>query len=132
MKVKNRLLNFSDNIIYQDDDYFAFSLDSVLLANFVTIKLSDKKIIDFCTGNAPIPMLLTYKTKNESIDKKIVDIKLKYVDGTDEEYVQAGENIEELISNKQIQFLANKYSGIFLLDKNNIEIPYTQMVIHNG
>ena len=63
MKVKNRLLNFRDNIIYQNDDYFAFSLDSVLLANFVTIKLSDKKIIDFCTGNAPIPMLMSFRTK---------------------------------------------------------------------
>ena len=63
MKVKNRLLNFSDNIIYQNDDYFAFSLDSVLLANFVTIKLSDKKIIDFCCGNAPIPMLMSFRTK---------------------------------------------------------------------
>ena len=63
MKVRNRLLNFSDNIIYQDDDYFAFSLDSVLLANFVTIKLSDKKIVDFCSGNAPIPMLMSFRTK---------------------------------------------------------------------
>lgn len=63
MKVKNRLLNFSDKVIYQDDDYFAFSLDSVLLANFVTIRLSDKNIIDFCTGNAPIPMLMSYRTK---------------------------------------------------------------------
>ena len=63
MRVRNRLLNFSDNIIYQDDDYFAFSLDSVLLANFVTIKLSDKKIIDFCSGNAPIPMLMSFRTK---------------------------------------------------------------------
>lgn len=63
MKVRNRLLNFSDNIIYQDNDYFAFSLDSVLLANFVTIKLSDKKIVDFCSGNAPIPMLMSFRTK---------------------------------------------------------------------
>lgn len=63
MKVRNRLLNFSDNIIYQNDDYFAFSLDSVLLANFVTIKLSDKKIVDFCCGNAPIPMLMSFRTK---------------------------------------------------------------------
>jgi len=63
MRVRNRLLNFSDNIIYQDEDYFAFSLDSVLLANFVTIKLSDKKIVDFCSGNAPIPMLMSFRTK---------------------------------------------------------------------
>ena len=62
MKVKNRLLNFSNNIIYQNDDYFAFSIDSVLLANFVTIKLSDKKIVDFCSGNAPIPMLMSFRT----------------------------------------------------------------------
>ena len=63
MKVRNRLLNFGDNIIYQDNDCFLFSLDSMLLANFVTIKLSDKKIIDLCSGNAPIPMLLTFRTK---------------------------------------------------------------------
>ena len=63
MRVKNRLLNFSDMIIYQDQDYFLFSLDSVLLANFVTIKLTDKKIIDLCSGNAPIPMLMSFRTK---------------------------------------------------------------------
>ena len=37
----------------------------------------------------------------ETIDKKITEIKLKYVDGTDEEYVQAGENIDELIERLQ-------------------------------
>jgi tRNA1(Val) A37 N6-methylase TrmN6 len=63
MRVRNKLLNFTDKVIYQNDDYFAFSLDSVLLSNFVTIKLSDKKIIDFCTGNAPIPMLMSFRTK---------------------------------------------------------------------
>lgn len=63
MIVRNRLLNFGDNIIYQDDDYFLFSLDSMLLANFVNIRLTDKKIIDLCSGNAPIPMLLSFRTK---------------------------------------------------------------------
>ena len=62
MKVRNRLLNFGSNIIYQDNDYFLFSLDSVLLANFVNIRFTDKKIIDFCCGNAPIPMLLSFRT----------------------------------------------------------------------
>jgi tRNA1(Val) A37 N6-methylase TrmN6 len=56
-------LNFSNKVIYQNDDYFAFSLDSVLLSNFVTLKLSDKKIVDFCCGNAPIPMLMSFRTK---------------------------------------------------------------------
>ena len=62
MKVKNRLLNFGEMIIYQDSKCLRFSLDSVLLANFVTIKPTDKKIIDLCTGNAPIPMLLSLRT----------------------------------------------------------------------
>ena len=63
MIVKNRLLNFGENIIYQDKDYFLFSLDSMLIANFVTIRFSDKKIIDLCSGNAPVPMLLSFRTK---------------------------------------------------------------------
>ena len=61
MKVKNRLLDYKE-FIYQDDDWFKFSMDSVLLANFVTINKKVDKIIDFASGNAPIPMLLTYRT----------------------------------------------------------------------
>lgn len=38
------------------------SMDSMLLADFVTINMRDKKILDIATGNAPIPMLLTYRT----------------------------------------------------------------------
>ena len=64
MKVKNRLLD-TDFIIYQDDDWFMFSLDSVLLSKFVTINLRHKKIIDLATGNAPIPLLLSFRTKND-------------------------------------------------------------------
>jgi len=63
MRVKNRLLNFGDMIIYQDDECLKFSLDSVLLANFVTIKPTDKTIVDLCSGNAPVPMLLSFRTK---------------------------------------------------------------------
>lgn len=84
MIVKNRLLNFGNNIIYQDSDSFLFSLDSVLLANFVTIKFTDKKIIDLCSGNAPIPMLLSFRTKARifgvELQKKIYELGLKSVD----------------------------------------------------
>jgi len=83
MKVRNRLLNFGNKIIYQDDEWFAFSLDSVLLANFVTVKLSDKKIMDFCTGNAPVPMLLSFRTKAKiygiEIQKEIYNLGIESV-----------------------------------------------------
>lgn len=65
MKVKNRLLD-TDLVIYQDDEWFKFSLDSVLLAKFVTLNLRHKKIMDLATGNAPVPLLLTFRT-NASI-----------------------------------------------------------------
>ena len=63
MIVRNNLLNYKDAYIYQDTEYFKMSMDSMILANFVTINLSDKNILDIATGNAPIPMLLTYRTK---------------------------------------------------------------------
>lgn len=63
MKVKNRLLD-TDLIIYQDEDWFKFSLDSVLLSKFVTINLRHKRIIDLATGNAPIPLLLSFRTNS--------------------------------------------------------------------
>ena len=57
------MLNYKDKYIFQDTDYFKMSLDSLLLSQFVTINLRDKKILDIATGNAPIPMLLTFRTK---------------------------------------------------------------------
>lgn len=63
MIVKNNLLNYKDAYIYQDTEFFKMSLDSLILAKFVTVNLKDKKILDIATGNAPIPMLLTYRTK---------------------------------------------------------------------
>ena len=83
MEVRNRLLNFKNVYIYQNDDWFKFSLDSVLLANFVTINFRTKKILDLATGNAPIPMLLTYRTKAQiygiELQKEIYELGLKSI-----------------------------------------------------
>ena len=95
MKVKNRLLNFDNMIIYQDNDYFLFSLDSVLLANFVTLKLTDKKIIDLCSGNGPIPMLLSYRTKARIFGVEIQ----KYI------YEMGLDSIKENKLDNQIEFI---------------------------
>jgi tRNA1(Val) A37 N6-methylase TrmN6 len=48
--------------IIQSDDVFSFSLDAVLLARFCTVP-SRGKIIDLCTGNAVIPLLLSTRSK---------------------------------------------------------------------
>lgn len=50
--------------IYQDSDFFSFSLDSILLANFCTLRLRDKKIVDFCSGNGIVPLILSKRTSS--------------------------------------------------------------------
>ncbi|MGM0508419.1 MAG: tRNA1(Val) (adenine(37)-N6)-methyltransferase [Fusobacteriota bacterium] len=49
--------------IIQRNDYQNFSLDSVLISNFLTINRKTKKVIDLGTGNGVIPMLLQERTK---------------------------------------------------------------------
>lgn len=66
MKVVNYLLGYKDLKIVQDNDMFNFSLDSVLLPNFVTLNKNIKQILDIGCGNAPIPLILSTKT-NASI-----------------------------------------------------------------
>ncbi len=48
-------------LIYQNSDFFKFSIDSVLLAEFVSVKKGKREILDLCSGNAPIPMILHNK-----------------------------------------------------------------------
>ena len=62
MKVTNSLLGYKDLKIVQDNEMFNFSLDSVLLPNFVTLNKKINKILDIGCGNAPIPLILSTKT----------------------------------------------------------------------
>ena len=48
--------------IVQSKESFSFSLDSVLLPNFVTINLRAKQILDIGCGNAPIPLILSERS----------------------------------------------------------------------
>ena len=67
MKNLNYLLGYENLKIYQNDEMFRFSIDSILLPNFVTLRKNTKKILDIGTGNAVIPLILTNLT-NATID----------------------------------------------------------------
>lgn len=71
MEVVNDLLGFENLKIYQNKNMFNFSLDSVLLPNFITLNHRDTKILDIGTGNAPIPLILSTKTKAHIIGVEI-------------------------------------------------------------
>lgn len=72
MEVLNDILGYPNRKIYQNTDFFSFSLDSVMLSNFVTIRLRDKKILDLGTGNGVIPLILSLRT-----DKPIVGVEIQ-------------------------------------------------------
>ena len=71
MKVINDLLGYKNLKIVQDTDMFSFSLDSVLLPNFVTINKNTKRILDIGCGNAPIPLILSTKSNAKIIGIEI-------------------------------------------------------------
>ena len=84
MEVKNYLLGYKDYYIYQDTDMFNFSLDSVLLPNFITLNKNIKNIMDIGCGHAPIPLILSTKTKAKiigvEIQKEVYDLAKKSVE----------------------------------------------------
>lgn len=69
MEIKNNnemivdLLGYEGLKIIQRKDILNFSIDSTILAHFVTINHNDKKIIDLGCGNGYIPIFLTLRTK---------------------------------------------------------------------
>lgn len=48
--------------LIQDDELFCFGTDSVLLSNFAKARHTDT-VVDLCTGNGIIPILMSAKTK---------------------------------------------------------------------
>ena len=68
--MKNYIFGYPNLFVYQDDNLFKMSLDSVLISNFVTLK-NKGKILDIGTGNAPIPLILSKKTDASIIGVEI-------------------------------------------------------------
>lgn len=69
--VINDLVGYDKLKIVQDDKYFNFSLESILLPRFCVLKKGEMKIIDLCTGNAPIPLVLSQFTNSNIIGVEI-------------------------------------------------------------
>ena len=80
--VINDLVYFKNLKIVQNKKYFNFSLDSVLLPNFSIVN-KNTKILDLCTGNIPIPLILSLKTNQKiyccEIQKEIYDLAQKTI-----------------------------------------------------
>ncbi len=80
--VLNDLYDY-DLKIYQYDTHFKFSIDSILLAEYVKITNRTKEILDLCTGNASVPLILSTKTKANieaiEVQKDVYDLAVKSI-----------------------------------------------------
>ncbi len=85
MHKKERIDNLSDNYkLIQYEDYYSVSTDSFLLANFSNVpKKVYKKIIDLCSGNGAISILLREKTNSNitmfEIQQDLVNLSKKNI-----------------------------------------------------
>lgn len=57
--------------VIQSPTVFSFSIDAVLLARFVRVPIQKGRILDLCTGNGVVPLLLSTRTKAELIGIEI-------------------------------------------------------------
>ena len=67
------LLNKNLKII-QRSDYFNFSIDSLLISEFINLTKNTKKILDIGTGNAVIPLFLSKRTSAKIYGVEIQEI----------------------------------------------------------
>lgn len=116
-KEKNDLFDYKNRFIYQYDDAFKFSLDSVLLAEFVKIPPSAKLIVDFGTGNAPIPLILSTKS-----DIRIIGIELQ-----PKIYEAAKKSVVENNLEKQIKIINDDIKNVL----NYLEHESVNIVVCN-
>lgn len=83
MLVKNDLYDYQNMYIYQDTNGFKFSLDSVLLAEYVCVK-DNSIVLDMACGNMAIPLILSTKTKAKiigfEIQKEVYELGLKSIE----------------------------------------------------
>lgn len=107
MEVINYLLGYENLKIYQNTDMFNFSLDSILLPNFVTITAKTKRILDIGTGNAVIPIIMSTKTKANidavEIQKEVYEIGKKSIElnKLNNQINIYNEDIKEFYKNKE-------------------------------
>ncbi|CEY38556.1 tRNA1(Val) (adenine(37)-N6)-methyltransferase [Bacillus sp. N447-1] len=72
-----------DMKIIQSPSVFNFSLDAVLLADFAWVPIQKGNLLDLCTGNAVVPLLLSTRTKGNitgvEIQERLYDMGVRSV-----------------------------------------------------
>lgn len=91
--------------IIQSPQVFSYSLDAVLLGDFTHIrKRDDLKVLDLCSGNGAVALMLSQKTKSHiyavEIQKKLADMAQRSVllNGLEERITVVEKDVNEISS----------------------------------
>ncbi len=101
--VQNDLYDYGMKI-FQLEEGFKFSLDSLLLAEFIKPHNDKQKILDLCTGNAAVPLVLTTKYINKitgiELQKEIYNLALKSVicNHKEDQIMLINDNVKNLLN----------------------------------
>lgn len=116
MKVLNDILGYKGLKLYQDPDCFCFSLDSVVLANYCKIRKRDANIVEFCSGNGVVSIIMSRRT-----NAKIVGVEIQK-----KLYDMANESLDYNNLNDRITFINDDIKN-FVKDKDN----YVDLIVCN-
>lgn len=119
----NDILGYKNRVIYQDDNFFCFSLDSVLLSNFCSIRKNDNKILDLCTGNGVVPFILSLRTdckiEGVEVQKEIYELaeKSNYKNNLDNQITFYNLDVKDFC-------IKNRYNSYDLITCNPPYFPF--------
>ena len=116
MKVLNDKLGYKGLKLYQDPDCFCFSLDSVVLANYCKIRKRDANIVEFCSGNGVVSIIMSRRTNANIVG---IEIQKKLYD-------MANESLDYNNLNDRITFINDDIKN-FVKDKDN----YVDLIVCN-
>ena len=116
MKVLNDILGYKGLKLYQDPDCFCFSLDSVVLANYCKIRKRDANIVEFCSGNGVVSIIMSRRTNANIVG---IEIQKKLYD-------MANESLDYNNLNDRITFINDDIKN-FVKDKYN----YVDLIVCN-
>ncbi len=125
LKLEN--LGVKDIKVYQDDDLYTFTSDSVLLAKFAKVKMGDN-VADFCAGSGIVGFYLYALNKDKlknltfvEVQKSLYELCLKSID-------ENGLGEKAVAINTKLQDVDKSYNEKFSLIVCNP--PY--MKVHQG
>lgn len=115
-------------MIFQNPEYFKFSIDAILLAEFIDVKINQRKILDLCTGNAPIPLILDKKYDHKlditgvELQKEIYDLAVESIEYNNVDKVKViNMDIKDFVINNREKFdIVSCNPPYFKVTSNNI------------